>query len=200
MKIAFRSLFAALALSGAAVGLNAEPALKVATIDMDQLFEKYYKTEAEQSKLQEDQKKAKAQLDAMMKEREALVAEANALQEQAKNPVLSPEAQKKAEGELQAKIGEIRGKEQEIQGTAQQAQQILQKRSMQFQQKTAEEISGVAAEIAKKKGVTLVLNQGASAVVVYADPAFSITEDVLAEINKDRPAPALNVEIPGAAK
>lgn len=200
MKIAYRSLFAALVLTGAAVGLNAEPALKVATIDMDQLFEKYYKTEAEQSKLQEDQKKAKAQLDAMMKEREALVAEANALQEQVKNPVLSDEARKKAEADLQAKVGDIRGKEQEIQGTAQQAQQILQKRSMQFQQKTAEEISAVAAEIAKKKGATLVLNQGASAVVVYADPAFSITEDVLIEINKDRPAPAVNVSLPGAAK
>lgn len=200
MKIAFRSLFAALAIAGASVSLNAEPAVKVATVDMDQLFEKYYKSEAEQAKLQEDQKRAKTQLDAMVKEREDMVAEANALQEQVKNPVLSDEARKKAEADLQAKVGEIRGKEQEIQGTAQQAQQIIQKRWMQFQQKTLEEISAVAAEIAKKKGATIVLNQGAQTVVIYADPGFSITEEVLAEINKDRPAPAVSVNLPEAGK
>lgn len=189
MKASFRSTLALLGLLGAAVALRAEVAVKVATLDMEQAFEKYYKTEAQQAKWKEDEKKAKDQLDAMRKDGEALVTQAKELQEQTKNNILSDEARSKAQSDLEAKVGEIRAKEAELQGTSQQIQQMFQKRIMQYQQQAAEEISKVAAEIAKQKGATLVLNQSASAVVIFADPSFNITDEVIAAINKDRPVP-----------
>ena len=196
MKTLIRSTLAALALAAATVGLQAEVAIKIVTIDMEQLFTKYYKTEQQQAKIFEDEKNAKAQLESMTKEREALVTQAKELQEQTKSPVLTDEARKKAQGEFEAKFGEIRAKETDIQGFYQDVQQRLQKRSAQFQQQAVEEISKVASEVAKKMGATLVLNQGASAVVIYADASFNITDEVLELINKDRPAPAVNVTVP----
>ena len=198
MKFQFRSVLAALVVAAAASALQAQPALKVVTVDMDQLFTKYYKTETQQAKLQEDEKKAKELLDSMLKERDALVAQAKELQEQAGNALLNDEARKKAEADLQKKVGEFRAKDGEMQQFAQQTQQQLRAVFGQFQQQAYEEISKVAADIAKKKGVTMVLNQGATAVVVFADAGFSITEEVLAVINKDRPAPAINVKVPAA--
>lgn len=198
MKHAFRTLTAAAALFGAAVALQAETALKIVTIDMERLFEQYYQTEAEKAKMAESEKKAKEQLEAFGKDREALVAQAKDLQEQTKSPVLTDEARKKAQAELEAKVAELRGKDAEAQDFLQKTQQLFQQRWAKFQQATIETISKKATEIAKDKGATMVLNQGASAVVVYADSGFSITEDVLTAINKDRPAPAINVTVPAA--
>jgi outer membrane protein len=58
-----------------------------------------------------------------------------------------------------------------------------------------EEIGKVATEVAKRKGATVVLDKaGPTAIgisnLIYADAAYDITEDVLKEINKDRPAGA----------
>ncbi|MBK8475088.1 MAG: OmpH family outer membrane protein [Opitutaceae bacterium] len=191
----FRSVFTALAVAAATVGLQAQPALKVATVDMEQLFEKFYKTEAQQTKLREDEKKAQELLQSMVKEREALVTQAKELQEQGSNALLNDEARKKAEGELQKKVGEVRAKESEIQTFAQQTQQQLRAIFGQYQQQAVEEISKIATEIAKKKGITVVLNQG---VLVFADSAYSITDEVLTAINKDRPAPAITISTPAA--
>lgn len=196
MKYLFRSVFTAVAVAAATVALQAQPALKVVTVDMEQLFEKYYKTEAQQAKLRDDEKKAKDLLDSMVKDREALVAQAKELQEQGNNALLNDEARKKAEVEFQKKVNEVRTKESEIQDFAQRTQQQLRAVMGQFQQQAFEEISKVATEIAKKKGATMVLNQGASAVVVFADTAFSISDEVLAAINKDRPAPAITITTP----
>ena len=198
MNTVIRSTFAALALAGATLGLQAEVALKVVTIDLGQLFEKYYKTEAQQEKIREDSKKAKEQFDALAKEREALVAQAKEIQEQAKNPVLSEEARKKAEDDFEAKVGEVRRKEGEMQDFNQRIQQLLQQRMAQFQQSAVEEISKVATDIAKQQGASLVLNRGMA--VVYADASYDITPAVLEAINKDRPAPAVNVTVPAPAK
>lgn len=195
MKHSFRSLIAVLAVAAAAVGVQAQPALKIATIDLEQLFTKFYKTEAQQAKLLEDEKKAKELLDSMVKEREALVVQAKELQEQATNALLNDEARKKAEGELQKKVGEVRAKEGEIQEFAQRTQQQLRAVFNQYQQQAVEEISKTATAIAKTKGATMVVNQG---VLVYADTAYSITDEVLAAINKDRPAPAINITTPAA--
>ncbi len=198
MKHAFRSLCAAAALLGSVVALQAETALKIVTIDMEQLFEKYYRTEEEKAKMAESEKKAKEQLEVFSKDREALVTEAKDLQEQTKSPVLTDEARKKAQADLEAKVSELRSKDAEAQDFLQKTQQLFQKRMGQFQQMAVEEISKEATKIAKAKGATMVLNQGAAAVVVYADASFSITEEVLAAINKNRPAPAINVTVPPA--
>ena len=81
MKNLIRSAFVALALASSVLGLRAQVAVKVATVDLDQLFSKYYKTEAEIAKLNEQGKKAKEQVDAMLKEREDLVTAAKDLQD-----------------------------------------------------------------------------------------------------------------------
>lgn len=187
MKHLIRNTFAALALAGSVLGLQAQVAVKVATVDLEQLFTKYYKTEAEIAKLNEQGKKAKEQVDGMLKEREALVTSAKELQEQVKSPVLTDDARKKAQADFEAKVGEIRATEQRVAEFNQEIQQRFQQKQVQFQRAAIEEISRKAADLAKAKGATLVVNQGA---LIYADPSFDITAEVLDAINKDRPAVA----------
>ena len=56
-----------------------------------------------------------------------------------------------------------------------------------------EEITKIAVEIAKKKGATFLLDKSGPTLVgvsnvLYFDPSLDITDEVMAEINKDRPA------------
>ena len=196
MNHLFRSVFAALAVAAVAVGVQAQPALKIVTIDVEQALQKYYKTELQQTKLMEQQKKGEEMRNSMVKEGEALVAQAKELQEQAQSTLLNDEARKKAEGDLQKKVGEIRAKEAEIQSFSQQTQQQLRALFGQYQQQAVEEISRVATDIAKKKGATLVLNQAA---VIYVDAGFGITDEVVTALNKDRPAPAISLTTPATS-
>ena len=55
-----------------------------------------------------------------------------------------------------------------------------------------EEITKTATEIAKKHGATILLDKSGPTLVgvsnvLYFDPSLDITEEVMAEINKDRP-------------
>ena len=64
-----------------------------------------------------------------------------------------------------------------------------------FRSLMLEEISKVAAEVAKRKGATLLFDKaGPTAIgisnVIYADAGFDITDEVMKEVNKDRPAGA----------
>src|SRR5260221_12248904 len=69
-----------------------------------------------------------------------------------------------------------------------------------------EEITKVVKDVAKRKGATLVLDKsGPSAfripIVLDSDPGFDITDEVIAEVNKDRPpaAPAAPASTPPLA-
>jgi outer membrane protein len=198
MKHPFRSALLLLAVAGATLGLRAEVALKVLTLDVDQVYSKYYKTEAQKTKLDEQAKRAREAEDNMKKELEAMVTQAKDLQEQTKNTILSEEARKKAQADFESKVGEIRSKDAERQEFLQRTQMGLQKQMATFQQQALEEISKVASDIGQKKGATLVLNKGSVPVVIYAAPEFDITEEVITEINKDAPAPTAKVDIPAA--
>ena len=66
-----------------------------------------------------------------------------------------------------------------------------------------EEISKVAAEVAKRKGITLLLDKSGPSLlgvpaVLYYDSGLEITADVLTEINKDKPEDAPEAEAPAA--
>lgn len=198
MKHPFRSALLLLAVAGATLGLRAEVALKVVTLDVDQVYSKYYKTEAQKTKLDEQAKRAREAEDNMKKELEAMVTQAKELQEQTKNTILSEEARKKAQADFESKVGEIRSKDAERQEFLQRTQMGLQKQMATFQQQALEDISKVASDIGQKKGATLVLNKGSVPVVIYAAPEFDITEEVITEINKDAPAPTVKVDIPAA--
>jgi outer membrane protein len=122
-----------------------------------------------------------------------MVDEYKELAEQAKNTLLNADARTKAEQAAQKKLEEIQRKQADLQGFLQNTQNSLSQRIATHRDLLLVEITKTVNEIARRKGATLVLDKsGPSAfripVVLYADPAYDITDEVLAEVNKDRPA------------
>jgi len=164
---------------------QAQPAPKILIVDLSTVFQGHWKTAEQQNALQAAAQKAEQDLGAIQKEIDGLVAQYKDIVEQAKNPAISPEAQKKAEADAQKKGEEIRAKQNDAQNFVNNTRRSLSEKSQNFQNLLIEEISKVASDIAKKKGATLLLNKPAA---VYFDASYDISDEVLAEVNKNKPA------------
>ena len=178
---------------------QAQPAPKVLVIDMQKIFEGHYKTEENTTKLRADEQKAQAELERLSKEGQAIVDKYKELAETAEStrnsPVASNDAKAKADKEAQDKMEEIQKKQQEVQGFRANVERHLQQRLRLFQEQIIEEISKAAVDIAKKKGATMLIDKSGRtnfgiSNFIYLDPAYEITDEVLKEVNKARPAAA----------
>ncbi len=193
MKTILKTLLVSLALGASALLAQAQPALKVAVVDMASLYDKHYKTEEQNAKLQVDEQRAQEDLQRLNAEGNVIVAAYQELTEQINNPVLSNEAKAKLEADAQAKLEEIQTKQNEVQTFRQNVQRTLQTRIGNFRDLLLEELGKIATDIAKQKGATLLIDKSAPAGFgisnfIYVDPAYEITDDVMAVVNKGRPA------------
>lgn len=205
MTSSLKSLWTLAAATLLAVTVQAQPAPKIAIVDMAKVYDGHYKTEEQNNKLNADKQKAEDELQKLNGEGNALIKQFNDLKEQLNNPTLSAEAKTKTQQDLEAKAQEIQRKQNEVNAFRGNTSRSLQQRVNNFRQFLLEEISKVAVEVAKKKGATLVLDKSGATLlgipgVLYFDPAYDITEEVAKEVNKDRPAgsPAPAASTPAA--
>ena len=208
MKKLTLTLIALATLSAGSIALHAQPAVKLVTVDMATVFDKHYKSEEANIKFQNADKKAQEQVEELKKQGQTIVEEYKELMEQAKNTLLTAEARAKAEGDAAKKYEEIQRKQSDIQSFVQNTQRSLQQRISDHREMLLEEISKIVVEIARKHEATLVVDKSGPSifkipVVLYSDPAYDITEEVIVQENKDRPvapavAPAAPVTTPAA--
>ncbi len=159
----------------------AQPAPKVFTVDMVKAFEGHPQTPTQQAALKADEQKANEKLQGIEREIRSLADKLKEQQTKFDDPTLAA-AQKdaiRAEGQ---RIGqELQAKQSEGQQLMTKTQNELQQRIQKFRAQIVGEIARAAAEVARRKGGTLVYDRGS---LVYADPAYDITSDVLAELNR----------------
>jgi outer membrane protein len=193
MKKLLSALLACVAFAGISSSAIAQPAAKIAVVDMAKLLDDHHETQEQNNKLKADETRANEELEKLNQEGNVLVEELRALEERGKNPALSNDARAKLETDTRAKIEEIQRKQQEVQSFRGNTQRSLQQRIQNFRKILFDRLSGTVADVAKKKGVTLVIDKSGFThiglnPVVYSDPAYDITAEVQAEINKGRPA------------
>jgi outer membrane protein len=197
MKTSFKSMLALAAFGATALLGQAQPAPKILIVDLSTVFQGHYKTAEQQVVMQGLAQKAEQDLGSLNKEIDALVTQYKDIAEQAKNPAISADARTKAEADAQKKGEEIRAKQQDAQNFVNNTRRSLSDKSQNFQNVLLEEITKVASDIAKKKGATILLNKPAA---VYADASYDISDEVLAEVNKGKPASSIAPAAAPAAK
>jgi outer membrane protein len=160
------------------------------------------------AKLRDAEQQAQTQLEQMVKEGNALVEQYKETVDQSKNTLLTADARSKAEADSQKMLDEIQRRQADLQNFRATSQRSLQQRLNNFRSLLLDEISKKVAEMAKRKGATFVVDKSGPSLlgipsIIYADPAYDITDEVMAEINKDRPptppaAPATAAPAAGA--
>ncbi|MDF9832131.1 outer membrane protein [Ereboglobus sp. PH5-5] len=186
MKTSIKAFIALIAFGSSALFVQAQ-ALKIGTVDRAKAMAGYYKTQEEEAKIQAYGQTAQQDYEKRLNEGKVMVTQFQNLQESLKNPVLSDTAKEAAKADSQRLLGDLQKKEQEIAEFRQQADRFIQQGIATTRQALLVEINEVATNIAKKKGITLLVDRG---VLVYTDEAYDITEEVLTELNKNKPATA----------
>lgn len=208
MNKMIRTLLTLAAFGAGSTALLAQPAVKLVTVDIAKTYDSYYKAEEAMAKFNDARQKAQEQAEELRKQGQIMVDEYKELVEQGKNTLLTAEAKGKAEQAAQKKLEDIQRKQADLQNFVQNTDRSLQQQMLTRRELLVEEITTVVKDLAKKKGATLVIDKsGPSAfripVVLDADPAYDITDEVVALINKDRPAapaaaPAAKAATPAA--
>jgi outer membrane protein len=195
MKKSIHSLFAIAAFGSAALLAHAQSEPKILTVDMAKLYENDYKTQDYMGKLQKEATEAQQTYDGLTKDLMALKAQYDELTEQTRDPTATADAKAKAAADAQKKGQELQGKITERNNFGQQVTASFNQRRQSFHDTMMDEIGQKATDIAKSHGGTLLIDKSGISVlgaktVVYSDPSYEITDEVMAAINKDRPAPA----------
>jgi outer membrane protein len=193
MNKSAKTLVALVAFIAAGLFVQAQSTPKIMVVDMMKLLDEHYKTQEQKDKLKIDADKAKEEAGRMLQERNTLVEQYKDLVEQDKNPAITAAAKAKVEDDANQKMQDIQKKTNELQSFEVNTRNLLQQRFQNFKTIMLEEISKIATDVAKRNGATLLLDKsgpnllGISS-VVYSDPSMDITDQVQAEINKNRPA------------
>jgi outer membrane protein len=195
MKNILHTLIAVAASALLASTAHAQAAPKILIVDLAKIITSHWKVQEQQAKLNADEAKAQKEIDRMAAEGKALVDELKELDEQSKSPAASAEAKARAQADAQRKYDEIQQKRKEQTEYAQNATNTLRQRSEVFKGQMFAEISKIAADVAKRKGATLLLDKAGPSMlgvsnILYFDPTLEITDDMIAAINRDRPASA----------
>jgi outer membrane protein len=167
---------------------TAQPAPKVFVVDMAKVFESHPQTQQQQAALKAEEKKVTDRLQALEKEIRALADKLKDQQARLDDPTLTATQKEAARAEGQKIAHDLQAKQAEGQQVMARAQADAQQRIQKFRAQVVPEIAKIAADVARRKGGTLLYDKG---VLVYADPSYDITTEVLAEVAKaPRPASA----------
>jgi len=197
MNMTLKSILTLTAFGATALGLLAEPAVKFATVDMGKLLDGFYKSEQEVAKLKLQEQKSKEELERMVKEGNQLADQYKETLEKAKNTLLTAEARAAAEGDSNKMLDELQKRQADINNTRANAERLLQQTLNNVRGLLLEEISKKVTELGKSKGANLVVDIHSG--IVFADPAFDITDEAMVLINKDRPATPPPAAVPAAS-
>ena len=198
MKTSIKTIIAIAVAAIVAVAAQAQSTQpKIGVVNMADLFDNHYKTVEQKATLEKDMKVAEDELQALNRQGQALVAEVQKIQEDAKNPMLTDAAKQQLEADFQMKVQLLQAKQQEVNQFRASTQRAVQERTASFRQILVEEIKGIVNNVAKEKALNIVFDASGNSfnlipTLVYTDGVLDLTADVQARINKDKPAASVS--------
>jgi Skp family chaperone for outer membrane proteins len=180
-----------ISLIGAAVCLCAwmVRAADTAYVNMETIFEGYYKTVRANAGFEQKKKDFEGRVDILRDELKSMVAETKKVDDEAANELLSNEAREEARNKLRLKVERLRAKEEEFNQFRRSGMADLNRGRLATEEELIKDISEFVRTYCKGKGFRLVYDiNGRSlnrmpVVLVYPTDE-EITPELLAEINK----------------
>jgi outer membrane protein len=188
-KSVITSLFALLFLGSA---FEASAQLKIGTVDMKQVFEKYWRTKEAEAKMNEVRGQVKRDLDERAEKRKALEAEITKLNDELKKPELSASKRDASGKDREKKIAEWQETMKELQSFTQEKDKQLADQTLRIRNGIVDEIKKVVTDRVKSEQYDLVFDVSGNSinnvpVVMYANEKYDFTKFVIETLNADRP-------------
>lgn len=178
---------------------------RIVTVDLNRIFNEYYKTKASSEKLKEQADTYNKEQDALMAQFRKLSDELAKLQEDVEKPEYTEEVKAQKRKQVRDKLDEIKAKEAEIQNYRRTHTELLQQATQRMRAGIIKEIQEVIAKEARDLGYLYVFDKSGHTLngvpaIVYAQDALDITDDILKVLNKTAPKPAAEPARPAPKK
>ncbi|MAE24979.1 MAG: hypothetical protein CMI64_04690, partial [Pedosphaera sp.] len=174
------------------LGTTASAQVKVATLDLQKVFDSYWKTKQISDNLQGQGKEYEEQREKLVQQYQKLNEEFRVLREAIEDPAASELGKEKRTKEADAKLAEIRELEQSINDYDNTTRTQITETQNRMKKNIVREIRETVAGIARKDNYNMVLDIAALArtdtpIVLYHDGSADITEKVLTQMNAGAP-------------
>jgi len=191
MRTTWHSILFALALSGAAAGAATDQ-LKIATVDLRQLFDGYWKTKKADAEIKDQatdlDKEKKALVDNLQKATD----DYKKILDSANDPAVSSEEREKRKISAEKKLVEAREVEQTIVQFDRQANSTLGERRRRMRDNLVAEIRVAITAKAVAGGYSMILDVSGetanSAPLILYSKAEDLTDGLLVQLNQGAPA------------
>lgn len=178
----------ALALSASAQG----PTGRIVTIDLNKVFNDYYKTPIATAKLKDTVDSYKKEHDDMVANYKKQIDELNKLREEQDKTEYTAEVRDQKRKAVAEKLTETQKVQRDIEEYDTSHQKILQESTQRMRQTIVKEISEVVAKEARDQGYQLVLDKSGNTLngvpqIVFSQDNLEITGDIVKILNKNQP-------------
>ena len=166
--------------------------LKIAVVDMDKLFQEYYKTKQTDVVLQQKQGIFQAWAKKISESRLKLEKEFNILRDAAQNIAFSSTVREKKRLAAQKKYQEFKKKETELEQYVQQKTREYKTLVTKMHKKLLEEIYTEIRRYAVLKGYNFVFDKSGKTLntipaIIYSSPQHDISAEILTKLNRGQP-------------
>jgi outer membrane protein len=179
--------FLAAAVSAAQLS-PAAPEIKLVTVDVVRAYRGFWETKKAEEKFQAETQGAEEELGGLAQQLKGLEEQVIAKREEMENPVFSEDARAKARAEFEQLVAQYNENREKVAAYAENRQTQFRNRQQSQQAVLLTKVRESIAKVRQEKGATLVLDTSSQNPVVFADPAFDITDSVITELNKTKPA------------
>lgn len=195
MKFSLRSLVAAALSFSGILSAQETDRLKVATVDMQALFQEFHQTKSTKIKFDEEQKRVVSDRDERVASLKKLEGDIESLKKQESDPSVADAKKQAIFTERQSKQLEFEGLRKELEEFLQRKQRALQEQMQLRMKAILEEIRDKVQKHAESEGYDYVLDKTGTStsqvpILLYTKDATDITEVLLKTINDGAPAPA----------
>jgi Skp family chaperone for outer membrane proteins len=167
--------------------------LKIATVDMQNLFKEYHRTTEEQQKFSEEFARIQKENNERLAGIRAIEEKLQALKKKIEDPTLADNVKREKSREFQLKLDEAKAMDRERREFLSRRTRALELKKQASMQGILEEIRKRIVDHSKKEDFDFVLDKsGLSAnqvpFLLYTKDATDITASLLVTLNKDAPA------------
>lgn len=161
---------------------------RIVGVNLERLFNEYYKTKRADAQLRSQAEEFNKERQTLIAEAEAAQKEFTALRDEAQNPALTEEARAAKRAQAEEKLLAIRNQESKIKQFEELRAKQLEEQSRRMRRGLVEEIREAVRSFAKTRGYDLVLDLSGNSMngvetVLYASVPMDITREVLEQIN-----------------
>ncbi len=192
MKTSLIALIAAGTLALGASALAQVPSGRNVTIDLNRVFNEYYKTPIATAKLKDTVDSYNKEQDDMIDQYKKQIEELNKLRDDAEKPEYTADVKEQKKKAVQEKLAETQKTQRDIEEYKRSHQQILDQQTQRMRQTILSEIKDVINKEARDANYSMVFDKSGNTLngtpsIVFAQDSMDITDDIIKILNKNAP-------------